>query len=144
MDIESAISVIESVAGFTDNDTPCGEAWSIVLGERNELARRLAEAEARAEAAEAVVAKLPKTADGVPITQPGVHLYSSNPQYTELRFVTTSWMQWDPLNQIMEHGWSVYAADEDGRAVRCHYTEDIDCLYSTREAAEAAKEAPHD
>jgi hypothetical protein len=30
--VESAISTIESVSGFTDKDTPVGEAWTVVLG----------------------------------------------------------------------------------------------------------------
>jgi hypothetical protein len=31
MNLHDAISVIESTSGFTDEDTPVGEAWAIVL-----------------------------------------------------------------------------------------------------------------
>jgi hypothetical protein len=42
MDITTAIDVIESAPGFTENDTPVGKAWSVVLsylgGARTDLA----------------------------------------------------------------------------------------------------------
>jgi hypothetical protein len=31
MDLSTAIDVIESCAGFTDESTPVGEAWAVVL-----------------------------------------------------------------------------------------------------------------
>lgn len=37
MDYASAIRVIENCAGFTEDDTPVGEAWSIVLGRIQQL-----------------------------------------------------------------------------------------------------------
>jgi len=57
MDIETAIGVIESISGVTDESTPAGEAWEVILSaiyarpastaqviqEREELARLLRE-----------------------------------------------------------------------------------------------------
>jgi len=118
--------------------------------ERDELARRLAEAEnnaceweldfysavaqenhwkARAEAAEAVVAKLPKTADGVPIT-PDMNLYSTIADY--------------------DFGCIAFRYEPDDFQIACRDVRGVDFelraeqCYSTREAAEAAKEAPRD
>jgi hypothetical protein len=94
-----------------------------------ELARRLAEAEARAEAAEADVAKLPKTADGVPIT-PGMELWGSLGWNNEPAKAT--------LRGTYAEGYSV-GTPEWGMNVR----PEVEC-YSTREAAESAKESPRD
>ena len=33
MDLNTAIDVIESVAGFTDADAPVGEAWAVVIAQ---------------------------------------------------------------------------------------------------------------
>jgi len=37
MDLQNAMSVIESCAGFTDDSTPAGEAWSVVQSEIERL-----------------------------------------------------------------------------------------------------------
>jgi len=37
MDLQNAMSVIESCAGFTDDSTPAGEAWSVVQAEIERL-----------------------------------------------------------------------------------------------------------
>jgi hypothetical protein len=84
---------------------------------------------ARAEAAEAVVAKLPKTADGVPIT-PGMELWGSLGWNNEPAKAT--------LRGTYAEGYSV-GTPEWGMNVR----PEVEC-YSTREAAEAAKESPRD
>jgi len=69
----------------------------------------------------AIVAKLPKTADGVPVV-PGMKLWEINKHNGGIHSFTAFWIGKDD-----------FALSELGR--RCH----VSCLYSTREAAEKAK-----
>lgn len=48
MSLDTAISIIESCAGFTDESTPVGEAWSVVVA--NLVAAQLLDEADRAEA----------------------------------------------------------------------------------------------
>jgi hypothetical protein len=104
--------------------------------ERDELARRLAEAEARAEAAEAVVAKLPKTADGVPVV-PGQTVFANWPHGPTVRCYA----------KHEAHGPDMVVFGEGSTVVNglsCGIRVFVSDCYSTREAAEAAKESPRD
>jgi hypothetical protein len=116
----SKMSVEDLRAEITDDAEwgDCGHLAKVAY----ELARRLAEAEA-------IVAKLPKTADGVPIT-PGMELWGSLGWNNEPAKAT--------LRGTYAEGYSV-GTPEWGMNVR----PEVEC-YSTREAAEAAKEAPRD
>jgi len=61
--LDGAIRTIENVAGFTEPDTGVGDAWEVVTARLDQLTRL-----------RAIVEKLPKTADGVPIV-PGMYVY---------------------------------------------------------------------
>jgi len=87
--------------------------------EKEEAEKRAKEAEV--ERLRAIVAKLPKTADGVPVV-PGMKLWEINKHNGGIHSFTAFWIGKDD-----------FALSELGR--RCH----VSCLYSSREAAEKAK-----
>lgn len=115
---EAAARIDADVCLFCDQDTGRDASLAYMASViRLSIAAATAELRERCERAEAVVAKLPKTADGVPIP-PGVHVYwKYNPQ---LEFI--------PLGRLS-------AVPAVGGA-----SEPMSEMYSTREAAQAAKE----
>jgi hypothetical protein len=120
-DISDAISVIDSVAGFCDESTPVGEAWQTVQDELERL--------------QAIMERLPMTADGVRVV-PGDRVW--NRETLQASFV---WAGEDGI--AGPDGW--YSTHfmrwkHRGRKRSGYCDVPISGCYSTREAAEAARD----
>lgn len=109
-----------------------------------ELARRLAAVEAdrdhwkaRAEAAEGVVEKLPKTKDGVPVTPGSVVFVDLRryPRWSIFGIAAASTVAWDTASPQAEFR-NTPSDNRPGELESIHF--DIENTYSTRESALAA------
>lgn len=96
------------------------------------------EAVAELDRLHAIVERLPKTADGVPVV-PGMKVYAIGRHGDIEFFIVASSHQWDRMNQLMASDYTAFAVNESGEPIRS-FSADVDCCYSTREAALAAKD----
>lgn len=96
-----------------------------LIADRDKLAAALSAAESRAAKAEAIVAKLPKTADGVPIV-PGMEIYG-RPNGSRL-------VVWSVASDRVK----VTSDPVEQHDVEVHATQLLAWWFSTREAALAA------
>jgi len=119
--LDGAIRTIENVAGFTEPDTGVGDAWEVVTARLDQLTRL-----------RAIVEKLPKTADGVPIV-PGMYVYCAFRTGTIDGRVAGA----DLLRVRVQYGHPIDITD-GGNVMADESDPYTTALYSTRALAEAA------